>query len=54
MKVSFEMKVSKSLLKKIELGTKFTLTTKDIDGKKHKQILEVDGICHYTGVIDLS
>lgn len=53
-----ELKVSKSLLKKIELGDKFTITCigkkgKAVKGRKIKQTLTVNGICS-TGIIDLS
>lgn len=53
MKIECEIKVSKSLLKKIKLGDKWTLTTSDVKGKKIKQVLTVNGICS-SGVIDLS
>lgn len=46
-----EIKVGKTLLKKIDFDTKFTITA-NINGKKIKHVLSVVGICN-TGIIDL-
>ena len=51
--MSMELTVSKSLLNRIKLGDKFTITCKDVDGKQIKETLTVNGICS-KGVIDLS
>ena len=48
-----ELKVSNSLLRRIKLGDKWTVTSTDVKGKKVKKILTVNGICS-SGVIDLS
>lgn len=50
---SLTLEVSQSLLKRINLGDKFTITSTDVEGKLIEQILHVTGICS-KGVVDLS
>lgn len=51
--MEIQLSVSKSLLKQIKLGDKFTIISVGKKGKQIKKTLTVNGICS-KGIVDLS